>query len=127
MTQEKNSLSVAEEGKAVVKGDLAVTSKDLAASENALATVGTECMSVAADHEATVAARAEELAVIAKAKQILEETSKGAVDASYSFMQISSHADLKNSEVVVVVKTLRKKLHASAFPQLASRIAAVAE
>jgi len=127
LTQEKNSLSVAEEGKAVAEGDLGVTSKDLEASENALATVGSECMSVAADHEATVAARAEELAVIAKAKQILEETSKGAVDASYSFLQISSHADLKNSEVIAMVKNLAKKQHSTALAQLASRIAAVAK
>ena len=36
LTQENSSLSVAEEGKAVAEGDLVVTSKDLAASENAL-------------------------------------------------------------------------------------------
>merc|ERR1719201_1513523 len=74
LSQEKTALAAAEEGKATAEGDLSVTSKDLAASENELATASSECMQVAADHEATVAARAEELAVIAKAKKILEET-----------------------------------------------------
>ena len=45
----------------------------------------------------------------------------------YSFMQISSHADLKNSEVVAMVKNLAKKQHSTALAQLASRIAAVAK
>jgi len=84
-------------------------------------------MQVAADHEATVAARAEELAVIAKAKKILEDTASGAVDQSYSFVQISSRADLKNNEVVTLVKNLAKKQHSTALAQLASRIEAVAK
>jgi predicted nucleic acid-binding Zn-ribbon protein len=74
-----------------------------------------------------VAARAEELAVIAKAKKILEETSGGAAGEVYSFLQISSRADLKNSEVVTLVKNLAKKQHSIGLAQLASRIAAVAK
>ena len=49
-------------------------------------------------YEASVEARAEELAVIAKAKQISDETSKGNVDAIDSFMQLIPHADLDTSE-----------------------------
>jgi len=57
----------------------------------------------------------------------LEETSSGAVDQSYSFLQISTRADLKNNEVVALVKSLARKQHSSALAQLASRIAAVAK
>merc|ERR1719245_1766935 len=127
LAQEKNSLAASEEGKATAEGDLAVSQKDLATSENELATASSECMQVAADHEATVAARADELAVIAKAKKILEETASGASDQTYSFMQISSRVDLKNNEVVTLVKNLAKKQHSASLAQLASRIAAAAK
>lgn len=125
--QEKSALAAATEGKAVATGDLAVTSKDLAASEAALKTASTTCMSVAADHEATVTARTEELAVIAEAKKVLQATTSGGETQAYGFMQISSRADLKNVEVVTVVRNLAKKQHSSALAQLASRIEAVAE
>merc|ERR1719361_2974908 len=127
LAQEKSALAAAEEGKATAEGDLSVSQKDLAASENELATASSECMQVAADHEATVAARAEELAVIAKAKKILVETASGAADQTYSFLQITSRADLKNNEVVTLVKNLAKKQHSSALAQLASRIEVVAK
>jgi len=127
LSQEKSALAAAEEGKATAEGDLSMTSKDLASSQDELATASSECMQVAADHEATVAARQEELAVIAKAKKILEETAGGASGQTYSFLQISSRADLKNSEVVTLVKNLAKKQHSAALAQLASRIAAVAK
>merc|ERR1719159_1939209 len=87
MDQEKATKSEAEETKATAEGDLSVTSKELAAAEAELAEASSSCMQVAADHEATVASRNEELAVIAKAKKILEETSAGAVGQSYSFIQ----------------------------------------
>merc|ERR1719329_150069 len=127
LKQEKSSLAAAEEGKATAEGDLSVTKKELAAAENELATASAECMQVAADHEATVAARAEELAVIAKAKKILEETSSGGVEQTYSFLQVSNRVQLKNSEVVAAVKKLARDQHSSALAQLASRIATVAK
>jgi chromosome segregation ATPase len=123
MDQEKKSMGANSEEKATAEGDLSVTSKDLKASQGELATAQAECMQVAADHEATVTAREEELAVIAKAKQILEETQNGAS----SFLQISSRAELKNSEVIAAIKKLAKKQHSSALAQLASRIGAVAK
>merc|ERR1719497_253361 len=127
LSQEKSALAASEEGKATAEGDLSMSQKDLATSENELATASSNCMQVAADHEATVAARAEELAVIAKAKKILEETTSGAGDQTYSFLQITSRADLKNNEVVTLVKNLAKKQHSSALAQLASRIEVVAK
>jgi len=122
LTQEKKALSASEEAKATAEGDLSVTSKDLATAQEELQTASTECMTVAADHESTVNSRNEELAVIAKAKQILEEAVGGA-----SFLQISTRTDLRNSEIVVMLKNLAKKQHSSALAQLSSRVEAVAK
>merc|ERR1719420_724442 len=87
------------------------------------------CMTVAADHDATVKSRNEELAAIATAKKILSETSSGAVGQTYSFIQTSSllqtRADLANAEVVGLVKKLAREHHSAALAQLASRIGAV--
>merc|ERR1719456_1270245 len=88
-------------------------------------------MTVAADHEATVKSRTEELTAIATAKKILTETSSGAVSQSYSLLQVSSgsklqtRADLAHAEVVGLVKKLAKQHHSAALAQLASRIASV--
>jgi chromosome segregation ATPase len=124
LKQEKSALAASEEGKATAEGDLSVTNKELAAAENELATASAECMQVAADHEASVASRAEELAVIAKAKKILEETSSGGVEQTYSFLQVSNRAQLKGSEVIAVIKRLAHDQHSAALAQLASRVSA---
>merc|ERR1719469_1024757 len=127
LSQEKSALVAAQEGKATAEGDLSVTSKDLASSKTELATASSTCMQVAADHEATVASRKEELAVIAKAKKILEETASGASGETYSFLQMSARTDLVDREVVALVKSLARKQHSAALAQLASRITAVAK
>merc|ERR1719316_28264 len=88
-------------------------------------------MTTAADHEATVAARNEELKVIATAEKILKESTGGAVEQTYSFLQTATssqmhtRADLANSEVINIVKKLARDQHSSALAQLASRIAVV--
>merc|ERR550532_1029014 len=88
-------------------------------------------MKVGADHEMTVNARAEELKVIAEAKKILVETTSGAVDQTYLFMQVAAasklqtRTDLAHAEVVVLVKRLAREHHSAALAQLASRVAAV--
>jgi len=127
MEGEKAKKSAAEEEKATAEGDLAITNKDLAAATAELSQLSANCMTTAADHEASVAARAEELAVIAKAKKILEETSKGAVQQSYDFLQTKmlTSSDLHKQEFVHLVKDLAKKEHSAALAQLASRISAV--
>merc|ERR1711957_372366 len=102
-----------------------VTTKELASSKQELATAQSSCVQVAADHEATVAARKEELAVIAQAQKILTDTSSGAVSQTYSLFQIRTRSDLAGSEVVAAVKRLAKKTHSSALAQLASRISSV--
>merc|ERR1719158_1862061 len=88
-------------------------------------------MTTAADHEATVAARNEELKVIATAESILKESTSGAVGQTYSLLQTSTYstlqtrADLANSEVINLVKKLAREQHSAALAQLASRISAV--
>jgi hypothetical protein len=129
MTEEKSLKAATEEAKAVAEGDLAETVKGLAEDKKALATASSTCMTVAADHEATVKSRNEELDAIATAKKILNETSSGAVSQSYSFVQVSSRlqtrADLANAEVVGLLKKLAKTHHSTALAQLASRVSAV--
>jgi len=128
---ETSAKNAAEETKATAEGDLTNTVKDLADASNALEVANTNCMQVAADHEATVLSRNEELKAIATATKILHETSGGAVDQAYGFLQVNSNsglrtrADLSNAEVVNVVKKLAQKQHSSALAQLASRIEAV--
>jgi len=126
LSQSKTALAEAEEGKATAEGDLSVTSKDLATAQEELGTASSECMSVAADHEATVASRNEELAVIAKAKQIIQEAVGGAA-SSFFQSSITSRTDLRNSEIVVLLKNLAKKQHSASLSQLASRVEAVAK
>jgi len=126
LDDEKSGKAAAEEEKASAEGDLTGTTKELANAESDLSTSNMNCMTTAADHEATVAARAEELAVIAKAKKILEDTSSGGVSQSYSFVQIKTGTDLTNTEVITAIKQLAQEQHSAALAQLASRIAAVA-
>merc|ERR1719409_222951 len=88
-------------------------------------------MTVAADHEATVRGRTEELTAIATAKRILGETSAGASDQTYSqfqvaaFSRLKTRADLANAEVVNAIQRLADKHHSAALTQLASKIKAV--
>merc|ERR1719414_2670804 len=116
-----------EEAKAAAEADHAATIKDLENSQKTLATYSADCMQTAADHEATVAARNEELKVIAQAKQILTSTTGGAEGQTYSLlqMQMRTHSDLAKAEVVTVVKRLAQEHHSAALAQLASRVAAI--
>merc|ERR1719421_2524470 len=125
MDEEKSLKAASEEQQATAEGDLAETKKELAADRESLKTATTTCMSVAADHEATVKSRTEELNAIATAEKILKESTGGAVEQSYSFLQLQSRTDMKNAEVVTIIKKLAKQHHSAALAQLASRIKAV--
>merc|ERR1719389_1322534 len=121
MNEEKAALQAATEGKATAEGDLATTVKELKSAEDELQTANTNCMTTAADHEATVAARNEELKVIATAEKILKDSTSGAVDQTYSFLQMAAslqmktRADLANSEVITMVKKLARDHHSAAL------------
>merc|ERR1719284_1887422 len=104
---------------------------DLANLDKALSDAHANCMTTAADHEATVAARDGELKTIAEAKKILLSSTSGAVSQTYSLLQLrtgsqlSTNADLASAEVVTAVRRLAKEHHSAALAQLASRISAV--
>merc|ERR1719305_1035804 len=117
MNEEKAGKEAAEEGKATAEGDLATTEKELKGAEDELQTANTDCMTTAADHEATVAARNEELKVIATAEKILKDSTSGAVDQTYSFLQVQmkTRVDLANSEVITLVKKLARDHHSAAL------------
>jgi chromosome segregation ATPase len=129
MDDQKSAKAAAEEQKATDEADLTVTDKDLAESQQSLAKTTSSCLTAAADHEANVAAREEELTVIAEAKKILQETTAGAVEQSYDFIQTSmvTRMDLKRGEITTLVKGLAKQHHSAALAQLASRIGVVME
>jgi len=131
MAEEKDSLAASKEARASAEGDLSRTTANLADAEGALATAQSTCMSVAADHEATVRGRTEELTAIATAKKILSETSSGAVDKTYSLLQVAAasklrtRTDLASAEVVDQIRRLAQEHHSAALAQLASKITAV--
>merc|ERR1719498_805937 len=131
MDEEKSLKASTEEQQATAEGDLAETVEELKTDNAALKTTTTTCMQVAADHDATVKSRTEELNAIATAKKVLKESTGGAQDQTYSFLQtqsmarLQSRSDLKNAEVLNIVKKLAKEQHSSALAQLASRIKAV--
>lgn len=134
LNDEKAAKSASEEARSTAVGDLDKTLKDLADAEKSKATAGASCMQTAADHEATVKAREEELKVIAEAKKILMESSSGAVEQTYSLIQLGksethsllqTRTDLATAEVITLVKRLAQQQHSSALAQLASRIAAI--
>merc|ERR1719270_2877625 len=132
LTEEKASKAATDETKATAEGDLSMTNTDLANLDKALSDAHANCMTTAADHEATVAARDGELKTIAEAKKILLSSTSGAVSQTYSFLQTSrmgsqlrTNADLASAEVVTAVRRLAKEHHSAALAQLASRISAV--
>merc|ERR1719188_1762243 len=96
LNEQKSNKASAEEEKATAEGDLATTIKELKNGEEELATANADCMTTAADHEATVAARTEELKVIATAEKILKESTSGAVEQTYSLLQVALTSKLQN-------------------------------
>jgi len=123
--KQKKAKSESSESKATAEGDLEVTQKSLNEDLSALGKLHHDCMSKAQEFEAEVTSRGEELKALATAKKIIKETTSGAADQSYGFLQVSkiqSRSDLANSEVVHMVRQLAKKQHSAMFSQLAARI-----
>jgi len=134
MAEKKAAKAAAEEAKAVATGDLTKTVAELADAKALLETANGNCMQTAADHEATVKAREEELKVIAEAKKIIVDSTSGAESQAYSLLQaersqarsqLRTRRDLANAEVLTAVKRLAREHHSAALAQLASRISAI--
>lgn len=138
LAEAKTDASSAGEAKAAAEGDLAVTQKDLKDGEEALELMSTSCTTAAADHEASMKARAEELKALADAKAVLSESTTGAAGQTYSsFLQedstqdrlaggskLRTRADLANFEVVNLIRRLAKTEKSTELAQLASRVSA---
>merc|ERR1712176_819715 len=116
----KKSLGECTETKAVATGDLDVTSKDLAEDVNSLAELHQDCMTKAQDFEAETKSRGEELAALAKAKEIIIEATGGAA----SFVQVEQGRPA-NVEATRMVRELARKTRSPALAQLASRMSSV--
>merc|ERR1719420_2068712 len=131
LSNAKTAKADAEETKGTASGDLAETVESLKKLNEYWSTVSTDCMTMATNVELSRKSRAEELAVIAEAKQIVKDSVEGAVSKVYSFLQVEvsskeqSRMYLANLEVVTAVKKLAKNHHSSALAQLASKISAV--
>jgi len=125
----KTAKGAASEAKATAEGDLQVTTKTLISAKEQLETTRSTCMQVAADHEATLASRTEELKTLADASKVLKETTSGAASESYSLLQVSSQtqnkAEIVRSEVLMAIKKLARQDHSAALAQLASKVQAV--
>jgi uncharacterized protein YlxW (UPF0749 family) len=124
----KKSMSESDEKKAAAEGDLDVTSKALAEDVKALSGLHQDCMKKAESFESETKSRGEELKALAEAKKIISETTSGATEQSYSFLQVSrsklaTKVDLANFEAVRYVRDLAHKEKSAALAQLASRMA----
>jgi len=122
MDDTKKSLAESGEIKSAADGDLSVTQKALTEDIKALGGLHSNCMTKAQDFEAETTSRGEELKALAMAKKAVKESSGGATGQTYSFLQLENTADLKNFEVVRLIKDLARKQKAPALAQLASRM-----
>merc|ERR1719440_2149244 len=120
----KKSLDESAETKAKAEGDLSATTKDLNADTKALADLHHDCMTKAQDFEAETKSRGEELAAIAKAKEIIiEATSLSQVSLlQVSRAQLTSGAGLSQYEAVRFFRDLAQKQNSPALAQLANRM-----
>lgn len=90
MAQEKAGKAQAQETEARASHELEVAVKELKSSMKELETTRMTCMRVAKDHEASVAARTDELQVLAQAVETLTHTTGGAAKQTYALEQAST-------------------------------------
>merc|ERR1719188_415576 len=81
MAAAKKGISESTERKATAEGDLGVTSKELAEDKAAKAEASQQCEAAAATYAAESKSRDEELAALAKAKEVIIEATGGSAAA----------------------------------------------
>jgi len=123
----QKSIGECQSRRSAAKGDLRVTSSDLAADEETKATLHHNCMTKASTFEAETKSRDEELKALAEAKKVIQEATGGAALVQASFLQtdrsrLNSGADLASFEVVRLIRDLARKQGSGALMQLASRM-----
>lgn len=123
--ESKASIAANGETKATAEGDLTVAQKDLKEDLATVEGLHHSCMTKAAEYETETNSRSEELTALAKAKEVLNESSGGATEQAYSFMQM---VNTENPDALTAVKFVRRlatKQNSASLSQLASRMASV--
>lgn len=130
LEDEKSGSAEAGEDKASSEGNLQVTKKEVSSARTKNDEMSSSCQSSAADHEANVAARSQELKVIDEAEQILRD-STGAAAASFLQVKASSRSSQRvnarldvSSALISTIRKLSKEHHSASLAQLTSRISA---
>jgi len=125
LDEAKAGISASSESKATAEGDLAVTSKELATDVKTKASLHHDCMKGAQTFEAETKSRGEELAALAKAKEVIREATGAALE-QVSFLQekLASGADLAILETVRLIRDIAGKQHSTALTQLATKMTA---
>jgi len=128
LAEKKTEKAAAEEAKATAEGQVAADSKNLADDKTHLKDLQHECMSEATRNEESQTARGEELEALGQAKKILAETTGGAADRSYSFLQVGSSTrvmakteDVRN-HVLSMIQGMAKKDGSKMLALLSQRI-----
>jgi chromosome segregation ATPase len=123
LSDAKHHKAAAEETKASTEGDLAVTSKDADSDKNELASLQTDCMVKASDHQASVEERNEELKAMEAAKKIIEESMGAATNRAYSLLEVQSKARSQDYiDVIDELKALSRKHNDFSLSLLTSQI-----
>merc|ERR1712066_807025 len=122
MDAAKKGTSEASEYKATAEGDLGVTTKELNEDKAAKAEVSQQCEAASATYAAESKSRDEELAALAKAKEVIVEATGGSAAA---FIQFASSRDLHGYEAVRLVRDLARTQNSNALAQLASKMTAM--
>jgi len=124
LDEAKTGIAASNEKKATAEGDLAVTTKNLNEDVQALSDLHHECLTKAQDYEAETKSRGEELAAIATAKKVIQETTSGAADLSYGLNQVSflQHSQSGGLQVVKFLRELAQTKHFPALAQLSMRM-----
>lgn len=144
MQDEKEFLAETKEAGSVAKKELVLTEKALRETNRALESVRNDCMRTAADHEASIEGRKDELNVIAQAKTALQESQsllqqqQGSQEEDddeqpESFVQtqskhrsrLRSRSKHAREKVALLVKQLSEDYNSAALAQLASKITAL--
>jgi len=129
LDEAKSGIAAAGEAKSKAEGELSVTSKELSADVKGLGELHTECMTKAEDFEAETKSRGEELAALAKAKEVIKENVAGAFD-QVAFLQVArtgSRAVPAQYEAVRLVRALAGKQRSAQLAQLSAKMSAAAD
>mmetsp|Transcript_98040 Transcript_98040/g.194071 ORF Transcript_98040/g.194071 Transcript_98040/m.194071 type:complete len:735 (+) Transcript_98040:53-2257(+) len=129
MQAEKQQLASDTESKAKAGGDLTVTSKELKKNQEGLGLTQGACMQTAADHEASLSGRDEELKALTAAKQKIQASMASL--AQTSFLQVAATSGHRSKmragqrQALIYIKHLASEMRSSALVQLASRVSAL--